>query len=1101
MESGVAWNSKVGHHWRGNNPMSPVTSLAEFRDGLEVYLKNKMMGPAAGVTEVLPREGSSAPSYEYVTGTLYPQSRLNDDVEAAAAAPGEDWDSNSKRGSADEDRFDDTRNSANSYRQSSCGITFTVDSSTATILLKVSAAHYVPSPVPEDAPPSPTREWTRVPISFEHLLSSFEHGKLKEVARFQKNQTNPNDALVLKVLARAPGEDGSVMITASIVNLNTMGNSSEQIQTSSSSYFQVNIEATCETGSFVARKFKRLDGMDYDKVSAYLLYSHAPEFAIGHGCAASWAPSSGIPRAIRTDFMPSFDVLPMIDGAERHAGMPTLFVHEFAFPDVLSEADLVSKLKSLCDGFESWINTTRDTKLPSVGGEFRDVAERQLKECHTVLSRMRAGVNALAVSKEAMTAFRHANEAMLDVMFKSKCLKDEPNAVFPARSADYAECKWRPFQMAFVLISLTSLVDEKHEDRDICDLLWFPTGGGKTEAYLLLSSFEFFIRRLKAKPSGNSGGGVAVFMRYTLRLLTLDQFTRAARMVVCCELTRKRHDVYSGTEPISLGLWLGKKSTPNDYESAVTELGSLKANSGHLNSEVGSPCKMAFCPCCNSKVTPQDYQANSDTKNIELVCPSDVCAMSKAESRVGLYVIDEAIYKARPTFLVGTIDKFALLTHKEAVGNIFSTDGRHGAPDMIIQDELHLITGPLGTVASLYEAAIDRLCTRNGVRPKIIASTATIRNAEKQVLSLFDRKYCQFPQPFIDARDSYFAVESVEPTKARRYVGTFCSGNSVQKALIQSSASLLQGAMQLEASDSIKDPYWSLVGYFSTLRELGGAHVKFNEDVLEYVKSLGAPNGRHHGVGPRQFSEPKELASRVPETELNSTRDALSNKKGHPECVDVVLCSNMISVGLDISRLSLMIMQGQPKTTAEYIQASSRVGRSSPGLVLVAYNPSRSRDRSFYEHFTRYHASFYAEVEATTVTPGASRARDRALHAAFIILMRHLPGGLPRDSDAAAFRADLALVNEVSEYLLNRFSKGDPSERESIREQLLSIVHRWDEMSRILEPRLCYSPSSFTQSRPLLIPFNPDDDENGLGFETAYQMRNVEGQAGAFITR
>jgi len=1081
--------------------MPPVTSLAEFRDGLEVYLKNKMLGPAAGDTEVLPREGSAAPSYEYVTGTLYPQSRLKDDGEAAAAAPGEDWDPNSRRGSPDENRFDDTRNSANSYRQSSCGITFTVDSSNASILLKVSAAYYVPSPVPEGAPPSPSREWTRVPFSFEHLLSSFEHGKLKEVARFPKNQANPNDALVLKVLARVPGEDGSVMITASIVNMNTMGNSSEQIQTSSSSYFQVNIEATCETGSFVARKFKRLDGMDYDKISAYLLYSHAPEYAIGHGCAASWAPSSGMPRVIRTDFMPSFDVLPMIDGAERHAGMPPLFVHEFAFPDVLSEADLVAKLKSLCDGFESWINKTRDTKLPSVGAEFRDTAERQLKECNTVLSRMRVGVDALAVSKEAMTAFRHANEAMLDVMFKSKCLKDYPDAVFPLRSANYAECKWRPFQMAFVLISLTSLVDEKHEDRDICDLLWFPTGGGKTEAYLLLSSFEFFIRRLKAKTSGASGGGVAVIMRYTLRLLTLDQFTRAARMVVCCELTRKKHKVYSGSEPISLGLWLGEKSTPNNYDSAITELESLRANPGHLNSEVGSPCKLAFCPCCNSKVTPLDYKPNPDTKNIELVCPSDSCVMNKAESRVGLYVIDEAIYKMRPTFLIGTIDKFALLTHKEVVGNIFSTDSRFGPPDMIIQDELHLITGPLGTVASIYEAAIDRLCTRNGVRPKIIASTATIRNAEKQVLSLFDRKYSQFPQPFIDARDSYFAVESTDVTKARRYVGTFCAGNSVQKALIQSSASLLQGAMELEASDTIKDPYWSLVGYFSTLRELGGAHVKFNEDVVEYVKSLGNPNGRHHGVGPRQFSEPKELASRVPESELNSTRNALSIKIGNTDCIDVVLCSNMISVGLDISRLSLMIIQGQPKTTAEYIQASSRVGRSSPGLVLVAYNPSRSRDRSFYEHFTRFHASFYAEVEATTVTPGASRARDRALHAAFIILMRHLPGGLPSDSDAAAFRTDLVLVNEVSKYLLNRFSIADPSERESIREQLASIVRRWDDMSKIVEPRLCYSKSAYTRIRPLLVSFNPGDDEFGAGFETAYQMRNVEGQAAAFITR
>jgi len=1101
VESGVAWNLRVGHHWRGTNPMPPVTSHAEFRDGLEVYLKSKMMGPAAGGNEVLPREGSNAPSYEYVTGTLYPQSRLEDDGEAAAAAPGEDWDPDSRRGSPDENRFDDTRNSANSYRQSSCGITFTVDSSNASILFKVSAAYYVPSQVAEGEPPSPSREWTRVPFSFEHRLSSFEFGKLKEVARFQKNPAVAGDALALKVLARVPGEDGSVMITASIVNLNMMGNSSEQIQTSSSSYFQVNVEASCVSGSFVSRKFKRLDGMDYDKTSAYLLYSHAPEYAIGHGCAAAWSPSCGSPRAIRSDFMPSFDVLPMIDGAERHVGMPSLFVHEFAYANLLSSDDLVTKLYSLCDGYEVWINKTRELKMPSVDEVYRDVAERQLNECLKVLHRMRVGVASLAASSHAMMAFRHANEAMLDVMFKSKWLKEKPEALFPERAENFAECKWRPFQMAFVLISLTSLVDDKHEDRDICDLLWFPTGGGKTEAYLLLSSFEFFIRRLRMTGDKNAGGGVAVIMRYTLRLLTIDQFIRAARMVVSCELTRARHPEYIGSAPISLGLWLGERSTPNSFENAKIEHEALKANQGHFNPEVGSPCKMSFCPCCNAKVKPFDYRANVVSKNIELHCPNSLCQMSKDESRVGIYVIDEAIYKERPSFLIGTIDKFALLAHKEDVGNIFSTDGIFSPPDIIIQDELHLITGPLGTVASIYEAAIDRLCTRDGVRPKIIASTATIRNAQKQVGSLFARKYSQFPQPLIDARDSYFAVESSDLKKGRRYVGAFCSGNSVQKTLIQASASLLQGAAHLEADDTIKDPYWSLVGYFSTLRELGGAHVKFNEDVKEYVLSLGAHNGRHNGVGPRQFFEPKELASRVPEAELNATRDALANKMGQPDSIDVVLCSNMISVGLDISRLSLMLIQGQPKTTAEYIQASSRVGRASPGLVLIAYNPARSRDRSFYEHFTRFHSSFYAEVEATTVTPGASRARDRALHAAFIILMRHLPGGLPKDSSAGGFKVSLPLAGEISNYLLDRFSLTDPSEHLSIKEQLASIMQKWDEMAKVVRPSLCYSYNKHTKARSLLIKFkdDDDDDDNDLGFETAYQMRNVEGQAGTFI--
>jgi hypothetical protein len=1008
------------------------------------------------------------------------------------------------QGDTDENSFSDTRSSANNRNQSSCGITFTVDVTEEKICFHVKAGHYTPSELKENED-SKKREWRRFPIAFKQTLAKkdIKYGKLVELGRFQKNPNDKDDALLLKVLVRNPTEDGQLVITASLVNNNKKADTKEYIKLTEKSYFQVELDIESEKG-FVARKFKAVDGMDYDKLSAYLLYNHVPEYAIGHGCAARWSLDSKRPTKLQTDFIPSHDVLPMIDGAIRHTSMPILNVRSLGDSTILSDNQMLADFDDLCKGYEIWIQKTYEEKLNSVPDHFKQTAIRQFNECKNVLFRMKEGIQTLRSNEIAMMAFRHANQCMFDVMSKSTWIKEKPEERFPDDDSYKKDEFWRPFQMAFVLISLTSLVDEKHKDREVCDLLWFPTGGGKTEAYLLLSSFELFLRRLKFKSEKRGGGGVAIIMRYTLRLLTVDQFLRVARMIVSCELTRRKYDIYSNSEPISLGLWLGGKSTPNNYDDAIEVLNQLKATNVNKNPEVGSPCKLVSCPCCNSRITYQDYQQNDKEKNIEIKCPNTDCIMHSDDGKVGIYVVDDSIYKARPSFIIGTIDKFASLAYKPDSSNLFSIDNKYKQPDLIIQDELHLITGPLGTVASIYEAAVDRLCSQNGIKPKVIASTATIRNAEKQVSSLFGRKYSQFPQPFIDARDSYFAVQTEKTEASRKYVGVFTSGKSVQWSIIRTSASLLQGAKEIESADLISDPYYTLVGYFSTIRELAGAHVKFNEDIKEVVEFMGSPQNRLPGSGPRSFSAPRDLASRVPEIELNQTRNLLSNKHTDPEHIDVVLCSNMISVGLDISRLSLMFVQGQPKTTAEYIQATSRVGRKNPGLVVTCYNPGRARDRSIYEHFVRFHGSFYAEVEATSVTPAASRARDRALHAAFVILMRYLPNGLPRDSDAANFKSDSPLVRDIKNYLVERLSLTDPIEKTSIAEHLDRITEKWDNLAKRIEPRLKYK-FNYRINSPQLFLLTPnfdeytDDVEEVLPFKTAYQMRSVEGQAGAFI--
>ncbi len=359
----------------------------------------------------------------------------------------------------------------------------------------------------------------------------------------------------------------------------------------------------------------------------------------------------------------------------------------------------------------------------------------------------------------------------------------------------------------------------------------------------------------------------------------------------------------------------------------------------------------------------------------------------------------------------------------------------------------------------------------------------------------------QFPPPYIDSRDSFFARElsgSTGVTKSRRYVGMFGANKTTQGVMIKSVGVMLQGAKELDAAPAVKDPYWTTVGYFCSLRDLGGAIVRVQDDVRSLIQSLGSLPGSR---GPRNPASPLELTSRVDEQGLDSTRAQLGSSLEAGADADSVLCSNMISVGLDIPRLSLMFMLGQPKTTAEYIQASSRVGRKHPGLVFMLYSPTRSRDRSFYEHFQRYHGSFYAEVEATSVTPFASRARERALHAAFVIIARHTVKSLSGPMGAAAFDPDMPEVQAIRAYLLDRFTRQDASEAEDIARHLDSIIERWASKVAEYTAALSYSGNPDAAGN-LLISFEAQTallTEPTNEFPTMNQMRNVDAMCGISV--
>ena len=593
----------------------------------------------------------------------------------------------------------------------------------------------------------------------------------------------------------------------------------------------------------------------------------------------------------------------------------------------------------------------------------------------------------------------------------------------------YGSLRWRPFQLGFLLLSAPSTVDKTHRDRNTMDLLWFPTGGGKTEAYLALIACVAVYRRLSDDPGDH--GGVSALMRYSLRLLTTQQFARSAAMIIALEALRLKRVSFpagldiKGEQPFSIGLWVGGEATPNKRVQAFASL--------HGSPEVASPKQLDRCPCCGEKIV---WSMESVSSTVKARCVNSFCKM---QGFLPVYTVDEDIYENKPTLLIGTIDKFAQIVRKKEVNYLFSIS-TGSTPDLIIQDELHLISGPLGTVAGIYEVALDIMFASRGHRAKVIGSTATIRQAPEQVLALFDRQAFQFPPPAIDHDDSGFAVRSRRSdSTGRRYVGVTTAGRSAKFTLQAVAGSLLQTAYGAFSDETRQDAYWLLVGYFNSLRELGGALVLMQDDVKDSIRLYSEL--RYPKEHPRPLSNIEELTSRRTQEEIRGMLDLLDIKVGSPGAVDVVLATNMVSVGVDISRLGLMLVNGQPKTIAEYIQSTSRVGRGAvSGLIVSVLNNAKARDRSHFETFCCWHQTLYRDVEATSVTPFASRARDRALHAAFVATVRHLVPRMlesPRMDDSAEADA-LDLIDRIVE----RAARIDPEEV-SIRDELEHRLDAW----------------------------------------------------------
>ncbi|MGW4980340.1 helicase-related protein [Streptomyces mirabilis] len=1058
-------------------------------------LRRELLGPAEDAEpddrdEVLTQD---APIDRYLTGVLYPrpadEGAEERKREQAAEQDGLDNAPLLAHDDVEESGTVPDLGRAGDRRPSSMGLTFAVDPAISTsILVSTRAAVYEPTDT-DGNPVEPRRAEAR---STSDQQEDWRRREL-ELPDHAVDVTTPvgderqdlHDGVALRVTVRRPDPTtGTVTITVTLVNEHRVGKWDLQ---DAFSLFQCGLTVRAADGStaFVERSAP-YSAHDPEIATSRLLHRHAPTFAVGHGCSAEWdwTPSpigvtDTVPAAVtevRSQFVPTVEVLltdsnPEIDSS----ALSMLGLAEE--PD----AEILAALEDLATGYELWIDRKAAEADALTGGHHEKAAREQVTACREALDRIREGIALLRTKPDLMRAFRLANQAMADQRARSAWVKGGR-----VGAPDPTAGRWRPFQIAFVLLCLAGIDDPDHHDRKVSDLLWFPTGGGKTEAYLGLIALTSFLRRIRR---GTGGGGVTVLMRYTLRLLTLQQFERAAVLLCAMEQLRRRTPEL-GDEEFSVGMWVGRSATPNTLAKADEKLGELRRSLGKRLAKE-NPVQLQVCPWCGTHLDARDYDVDEDAKRMYVRCPGAGCDFADG---LPVHLVDETVYDARPTLVIATVDKFASMPWRPQTSALFNLDDQGDGtppPELVVQDELHLISGPLGTLTGLYETAVDALAGR----PKVIASTATIRRAADQGRHLFARAVRQFPPAGLDARDSWFAVETPREEKAsRRYVGLLAPGTSQSTLLIRTYATLLHRAAQADTVDEVRDAYWSLVGYFNSLRLLSAAELQVHDDVVAYLELLAD----REGAAVRSVANYSELTSRVDASEIPTRLKGIEKKLPDEDTVDVLLATNMIAVGVDVDRLGLMAVMGQPQTTAEYIQATSRVGRAHPGLVAVMLNSSRSRDRSHYESFQHFHSALYREVESTSVTPFSARAVERGLHAVVVALARILiPAARPNEGASDVESYEGVLRGRIKDVFLDRVRAVAPEETDAVSDAFDEFVDWWCEEADI-HSGLLFEPRPGSRTPSLLKPYD-DESEAAKAWSTLWSLRDVDAESALFM--
>lgn len=1087
--------------WGDGNAVTPKGMELDMSGAVVFADKESAYGPfvqAASREEILQRD---RPCKRYGVGVLYPiglslEAPLDDGEPGSTLAEVDQSDNDQNQvetlsaageaaleriaarkgvGESDDNDFDLT--GANQYKPSTMAVSFLAHFPPgASLVVEVRGGRYERRKV--QIAGKERIWWVRIPVAIRASLpgTSLTKGGNHVVQPLPANQSRSNlDGFPLEVSAfTRPRNNESALVTVSLTNRSeASGTGGPDERCLFQARFRVTVEEEGSVRNLILPYPERVhhDGVqvDSEQESFDLLYRGMKTFGVGHGCAADWdGPAENAVSEVRAEPLPVVEtpsITPQIfvDDVSGHRREVTVPMGPLAGLD--EGDDGFTSIQNVIDLYSQWLDGQRD-RLSSLDVRYHAAASHHLDDCQRALDRMKRGLDFVRTGK-ARKAFELANEAILlqqlrtrrtarpTVLEAGKFKVVEPHEVPDWRSAR-DRGSWRPFQIAFLLAAVESVADPDHPERDTVELIWFPTGGGKTEAYLGLAAFALFYRRLQ-NPTDN---GVEVLMRYTLRLLTQQQFLRASGLTCAMEHIRqretKRGQINLGSDEFSIGIWLGGDSTPNRREDARR---SLKALNKEDESE-GYRFVLLRCPWCSAQLGPLDRaqikgrQPKGVGKIVGLLegvipdsgihsptvyfrCPDGNCEF---RSRLPVYVIDEDIYEVRPSIVVATVDKFARLSWSDDCRSLFGIgpDGSRisSPPQTIIQDELHLISGPLGSLVGLYEAVIEQLCTddRSGHprRPKIISSTATIRRYEDQIRSLYARsQVALFPPRALDAGDSFFARFAREPdgglSAGRMYVGVHAVGlGSIQTAQVRTFSALLQAPQSLD--DAGRDPWWSLMVFFNSLRELGTSLSLLQSDIPDYLKAIrNRFNLKPTDV--RRLRNVVELTGRLGNDRVPKAMEELS-QPASGDAVDVCLASNVIEVGIDIDRLSIMAVVGQPKTTSQYIQVTGRVGRqwwSRPGLITTIFSATKPRDRSHFEKFRSYHERLYAQVEPTSVTPFSPPVLDRALHAVLVAFVRQNgPSGLQ------PWPVPHQLVETAYELLAGRVADVDKNETETL---------------------------------------------------------------------
>lgn len=1069
---------QIREHYRKFNPVG--TTVFENKEDLYLPYYWEVGGFKE---EILQRE---MPTQRYVTGHLFPLDTSGNDEIPLETPIGEDpsqsIESDKIEGLFEQkDGVEMTEDDGevellpqkNDFMPSTIGLTFCINKDVPNLKVRVQGGNYTPHNVRVNGNSTPYQWWLRESVEGIWDLSINELSKGRQLEKQVDMENKKGEKLnqyQINFQARLREVNNKYVITISLTNRSSVQNFNRQQLI----LFQATMNIyTPEEYAFSVypKPYEVKKHINDEEASSELLYRNEGVYAFGHGCAADWEQNSKNIKILSTTFMPEYEALSMTPNVfvEQNGEKVELEIKMSDLAGISSDSTPEKILNPLINGYEDWINKKR-TEIADIPNLLRPIADKHLQLCDESLNRMVKGLKLLK-DPQILEAFRLANKAILLQQINGKDRrigriedkqiifnKSYVDSVCNEQSLKAKKNTWRAFQIAFILMSIESLVDEKCESREVVDLIWFPTGGGKTEAYLGVAAFQMILRRLK----NPLDAGVDVMMRYTLRLLTADQFQRSSRLICALEYLRRKNQTKLGEIPFSIGIWVGSNTTPNNNKQAKVALNKLQKNEKNAQQFIVNNCSWcgATLGYYDQKGSKKKHYAGYKTNNDKLVlhCPDKECDFHE---ELPIYIVDETIYDRRPTFLIGTVDKFVQLVWRPQARFLFGLDNNGerilSPPALIVQDELHLISGPLGTLTGLFETLVEELCLKEidgtVVKPKIIAATATIKQFEEQTSALFGRENARlFPSPGLESEDSFFATPAKEkdgkPMPGRKYVGVYSTTVRIMMAQVMAFSSILQSTTEINEKE--RDPYWTLLTFYNTLRELGGGLTLTQTDIPQYSKAMSLRKGIQKDI--RYINNVLELTSRKQSHEISKTIDDLKvvykpESKERNATIDLCLASNIIEVGVDIDRLSVMAIVGQPKMTAQYIQVSGRVGRrwwERPGLIFTLYSNTKSRDKSHFEHFREYHQKLYAQVEPSSVTPFSDSCLDRGLHAVVIGFLRQaLNEDIARTPDWKEIQKYLSTkIVPFYNRIIERASLVDPEQVVELKDRFRNILKR-----------------------------------------------------------